>query len=188
MGDSLKVKRSFFTPSPVNRDWWPLSLLKWLLLIFLALTFQTKILIFGFPQNFTILVVYYFIVQALNKQRKTGKIDSFRLETKCIIFSAFVGFINDLISNSLLGPSFLSKTLLGFTGAILFGSVFFRWTVFLGIIVVSLFTLLDGIFQVFLRVIISDIKINIGNLISMILVQSFINLPFGIILKPKDIS
>ncbi|MCX7913453.1 MAG: hypothetical protein N2511_02570 [Thermodesulfovibrionales bacterium] len=119
----------------------------------------------------------------MNEHIKAGKAKTTQLELKSSIFGALIGFIDDLISNSFVGPSFLSKSLIGFFGALFFGSNFFKWTAILGVIVVSLFTLLDGLIQIVLRIIISDIKFNSTNLLLMILLQIIVNSPFGILFK-----
>ncbi len=166
-------------------DQWLKSALKWSLLIIFAFSLQTQITIFAYPFNFIILIVYMYVLQTSRGVKK----EEFHFgvwEIKSTVFGASVGILDDIISGSIIGPSFLSKGLIGFFGSVLFGSVFFRWTPMLGFIVVFVMTIFDALMQIVLRMIFSDIRIDLIEVSQMILLQALINLPFGLLLRPSE--
>jgi len=173
-----------FTPAYLSGDRRLKSALKWPLFIILALILQTQISIFGYPLNFMILVVYAFVLHTARKTAKNEEFHTGEWEIKCTVFGALIGMLDDLIAGSIIGPSFLSKGLAGFFSSVLFGNVFFRWTPLLGIIVIFFLTIFDGMLQVILRMIFSDTKIDMQDVLLMILFHALANIPFGILLKP----
>ncbi len=185
MGASFKVKRRYSNHSYFSDDWWFKSAIKWFFFILLAFILQTKISLFGYPLNFTVLVVYAFVLHSVKKTVKKDEFPAGGSEIKCTIFGAFIGIIDDIISGSMLGSSFLSLGLVGFFGSILFTNVLFRWTPLLGIIVIFIFAIFSGLAHVALRILFTDINISIYNAIQMIFIQAFINMPFGALLKPS---
>lgn len=179
------IKR-LFSLAYLSDDWWLKSEIKWLLFIIFAFILQTQISSFGYSLNFIILVVYAFVLHIVKKPTKKEEFPAGEWEIKGTAFGASIGILDDIISGSIIGPSFLSKGLVGFFSAVLFGNVFFRWTALLGIIVIFFLTIFDGLIQIVLRMIFSDIKISIYNVTQMILLQALINIPFGILLKPDE--
>ncbi len=161
-------------------------MIKWLIFIFFAFTLQSQISAFGYPLNFNILVVYAFVLHIAKKTTKKEEFPASEWEIKGAVFGASIGILDDIISGSIVGPSCLSKGLVGFFSAVLFGSVFFKWTTILGIIVIFFLTIFDGLMQIILRIIFNDIRISIYYVVQMILLQALINMPFGILLKPTE--
>lgn len=186
MRNKSKIKRNFFSLEYLSDDWWLKSAVKWLIFIFFAFTLQSQISAFGYPLNFIILIVYAFVLHIVKKPTKKEESPAGEWEIKGTVFGASIGILDDIISGSIVGPSCLSKGLVGFFGAVLFGNVFFKWTAMLGIIVIFFLTVFDGLMQIILRIIFSEIRISIYYAIHMILLQALINIPFGILLKPAD--
>lgn len=181
-----KIRRSFFSLEYLSDDWWLKSAIKWFIFIFFAFTLQSQISAFGYPLNFIILVVYAFVLHTVRKPTKKDEFMAGEWEIKGTVFGASIGILDDIITGSIVGPSCLSKGLVGFFSAVLFGNVFFKWTALLGIIVIFFLTIFDGLMQIVLRAIFSDIRISIYYVAQMILLQALINIPFGIFLKPSE--
>lgn len=181
----LRNKRRLLSFISLPDDWWLAPALKWLLLIFLAFTLQTQITVFETPFNFIILIVYMFALQAHIRGEK-GEFSSWIWEIKCTLFGVSVGILDDIISGSIIGPSFFSKGLIGFLIAVLFGSIFFRWTPLLGIIVVFIMTIFDGFVQIVIRLTFTEIKIDFLDASITIIMQALINLLLGLLLRPPE--
>jgi len=182
----LKNKRRFMNFISLPSNWWLTQALKWFLLILLAFTMQTQITVFESPFNFIILIVYLFALQTYSRVKKDESQTSGVREIKSTLFGASVGILDDLISGGLIGPSFLSKGLTGFFVAVLFGSVFFRWTPLLGVVVVFVITLFDGFVQFGIRLIFSEMQFELFNAFQAIILQALVNAPLGLLLKPSE--
>ncbi|MDQ7787311.1 MAG: rod shape-determining protein MreD [Thermodesulfovibrionales bacterium] len=107
-------------------------------------------------------------------------------EMKGILYGALVGIVEDSLSGAFLGPHLLSKSLVGYLSSLLY-SRFFIWTPYLGILSVALLTFLDGSLVFLMRGIFDKMPAGAGTASVVILVQSLINAPAGIFLKPKDL-
>lgn len=156
-------------------------------LIFLTFLIQTQVSISGRHLNLSVVMVYFFGLKSLPRQCKF-KMDPYfgsRAEIKSMVFGAFVGLIEDILAGSIIGPNFFSKGLIGFLTVLVFTEIVFKWTLFLGVITIVIFTLLDGIIVTGFRVIFASININIIDVLKTIAVQTIVSIPFGIILKPK---
>lgn len=183
----LRNKRRFLNHIFLPADWWFTRALKWLFIILLAFTLQTQITIADIPFNFVALVVYMFVLQLGSRLKKEEYASGIlELEIKSAVFGAALGILDDIISGTIIGPSFLSKGLIGFFVAVLFGSVFFKWTPLLGCIVIFAITTLDGVLQVIIRMVFSEIQIDFFSALSIIMIQALINLPLGLLIKPSE--
>ena len=87
-------------------------------------------------------------------------------EIKGMFLGSLIGIIEDSLSGPFLGPNLLSKGLIGYLSSFIY-SRFFIWTPLLGVISISVLTLIDG-FIVFMSRGIFD------------------NAPLGIFLKPNE--
>jgi rod shape-determining protein MreD len=110
---------------------------------------------------------------------------SSRPEAQSAVFGAIVGFIEDAVTGSVIGPAFLGKGLIGFSSVLIFTDIFFRWTPVLGGVVIITITILERLIAALLLIMFKDITINWTYTLSVILLQALINLPFGIIIRPK---
>ncbi|MCX8030744.1 MAG: hypothetical protein N3A59_04090 [Thermodesulfovibrionales bacterium] len=136
----------------------------------------------------TVVVVYAYILKTDKKKQVDGFIGRFSYETRSTIFGALVGLIEDLVMSSFIGSSFLSLGLVGFIGAILFSDVFFRWSPLIGVVLISFFTIFSEIVNVLVRIIFTDLSFNFISILEFIIIQTFINSPFGLFIKPIDMS
>lgn len=159
-------------------------MIKWILFIFMAFLLQTLFGNFGIPSNVPLALIYVFALKGISPESKAYAFSS-RAEIRSALFGACVGLIDDILSGSIIGPGFLSKGIICFSVTVIFSDVVFRWTPFWGAVTLMIFTILDSVFITILRMIFTDININAGNLTVNILMQSLINLPFGIIFRPN---
>lgn len=187
MAYSFKIKRR---RHPIHRifsdDILFKSALKWFFFIFLIFTLQTKISLFDNPLNLSVLLVYAYVLKSIKRSKKAELQASGGIEIKCSVFGGLVGILEDFIAGAMLGSSFLSLGLVGFLGAILFTNVLFKWTPLLGVIIITAFTIFSGLTNVILRIIFTDLNISIHNVVEMILLQTLINMPFGILVQPSE--
>ncbi|MBA4349085.1 MAG: hypothetical protein C0415_03735 [Thermodesulfovibrio sp.] len=165
-----------------------MKILKWISFVFLAFLIQAKIEIFNYPLNLTPTLVYIFSFKALHNPSNVGGYLSGAAELKGTLFGAGIGLMEDVLTGSIIGPDFFSKGLIGFISAVIFTDVVFRWTPVLGGIAVIILTLADGFISTGLRMFFTDITINGVYTLQMILFQSVVNIPFGILVKPGNFN
>jgi rod shape-determining protein MreD len=144
--------------------------LLWIVLVFLTVLIQASISLFDITPNLTVVLAFYAGI-------KYGDI-------KGMFIGAFIGIIEDSLSGTLLGPNLLSKALVGYTSSFLYRR-FFMWTPLLGMISLSLFTFADSFAVFILRSIFNRMPAGAGAAFMIILIQSLINAPLGLFLKPK---
>ncbi len=158
---------------------------KWIFIIFLTFLLQTQFSFFRSPLTFTVVLAYYFALKGLPRQSHSGGYFGSGAEIKSAAFGAFIGLLEDILSGSIVGPNFFSKGLIGFISVVAFTEVVFKWTPLLGIITIVLFTALDGIVVTGMRFLFASIHINVVAAAQIIFIQALVNIPAGIILKPK---
>ncbi len=161
-------------------------ILKWFFLIFLTFLIQTQINPFGRPLNISVVLVYFFILRTNIQQART-RVFSIVPEAKGVLFGACVGFLEDVISGSIIGPALFSKGLIGIITTIIFSDVIFKWTYLSGIIVLIIMTVMDGILVFWIRTLFENLYINKEGFAINIIFQAIINIPFGIIIRPKNL-
>lgn len=142
-----------------------------ILIIFAAFLLESRITIFGAPPNFTLAVVYYY---GFNKG-----------ETKGLLFGALIGLIADSLVGSIIGPNLLSKGIVGFLSAFI-PSLFLRWTSLLGMISISIMTILDGLIVFSSRSLFQTMPTTIPKAMFIILIAALINSFIGVFVRPKD--
>lgn len=162
-----------------------MNYVKWAFFIFLTFLIQTQLSIFHSPLNLTVVTVYFFSLKSLPRHPKTDVYFGSKSELKSAVFGAFVGLLEDILSGSIIGPNFFSKGLTGFLTIVVFTEVVFKWTPLLGAITIIIFTILDGVIVTGSRIIFTNINISILDVLQTILIQTGVNIPFGIILKPS---
>ena len=161
-----------------------MNYLKWSAIIFITLFFQTQITLFTVHPNLTAALVYIYAITILRQPSVVSHMSS-RPETQSAVFGAMVGFIEDAVTGAIIGPSLLGKGLIGFLSVLIFTDVFFRWTPVLGGIVILTMTIFERLITTLMLMMFKDITINWTYALSVILLQALINLPFGIIIRPK---
>jgi rod shape-determining protein MreD len=143
----------------------------WALAIFFSLIIQSKLSILGVAPNLTALLAYYAGV-------RYG-------ETRGLLVGALVGILEDSVSSSLIGPNMLSKGAIGyFASYAVYGGVF-RWTPILGIIALSLLTFIDSSIVFLSRSLFDVMPAAISTYLFITLMQSLLNAPAGIFIKPE---
>ncbi|GER93406.1 hypothetical protein A45J_1146 [hot springs metagenome] len=131
------------------------------------------------------MMVYFFGLRSLSRHFRTDIYFGNRAEIKSMIFGALVGLVEDMLTGSIIGPNFFSKGLIGFLTVVIFTEVVFKWTLFLGVIILAFFTMLDEIIVAGFRVIFTGMNIDIIDVLKTTVMQIVVSIPFGIILKPK---
>lgn len=159
----------------------------WGLLTVTVFIVQTQFSFLHNSLNFTVVIVYLFGLRNLDRIAARGYFGS-RSELESTAFGAFIGLTEDILMGSLVGPGFLSKGLIGFFTSVIFSDVVFRWTRIWGVAAVTAFTLLDGLILIGARSMFSDLHINSSQVLLNVLVQIVLNIPFGILLKPRIVN
>ncbi len=147
-----------------------MSYLLWAVIMFFIFIIQGGISIFDITPNFTAVLVCY----AGIKKR----------EVKGMFLGSLIGIIEDNLASPFLGPNLLSKGLIGYLSSFIY-SRFFVWTPVLGMISISVLTLTDGFVVLMARSIFDKMPVSFGAAAFVITIQSLLNAPFGIFLKPK---
>lgn len=142
-----------------------------IIIIFAAFLLESRITIFGAPPNLTLAIVYYY--------------GFMKGETKGLLFGSLIGLIADSLVGSIIGPNLLSKGIVGFLSAFI-PSIFLRWTNILGMISISLMTMLDGIIAFSSRSLFQTMPTTIPKAMFIILIAAIINSFIGLFVRPKD--
>ena len=147
--------------------------LLWAFIFFLALIMQGSLSLFDIMPNFTVLLAFYAGI-------KYGDI-------RGLAIGAVMGIVEDSLSGAFIGPNLLSKGLVGYMASFLYQK-FFVWSPLLGTISVAMFTFADSLAVFFLRSIFDRMPVSAGAALLIIVVQSLLNAPFGLFLKPRKQS
>ena len=147
--------------------------LLWAAIIFLTLIIQGSVSLFDVTPNLTVVLACYAGIR--------------KREVKGMFFGSLIGIIEDSLSGAFLGPNLLSKSLVGYLSSFIY-SRFFIWTPLLGIISISVLTLIDSSVVFMSRSIFNKMPVSIGASVFIIAIQSLSNAPFGIFLRPKNIQ
>ena len=145
----------------------------WTAIILLTVLAQGSVSFIHIKFNLTIILVCYIGM-------KRGEIPG-------MFFGALIGLIEDILSGVLIGPNILSKGLIGYLSSSLYRKLFI-WTPLIGAINIFSLTFLDRSIVFILRSIFDKIPVDIGTALFIIMVQSLVNAPLGIFIKPKDMS
>ncbi len=148
-----------------------LRLLIWAMIAFLIFLLQGSISLFNITPNLTAALACY----AGIKKR----------EIKGMFLGSLIGIVEDSLSGAFLGPNLLSKGIIGYLSSFVY-SKFFVWTPVLGIISISLLTLTDGFIVFMSRSIFDKMPASSSAAALIIILQSLLNAPLGIFLKPED--
>jgi rod shape-determining protein MreD len=147
--------------------------LLWAAIIFLTLIIQGSVSLFDVTPNLTVVLACYAGIR--------------KREVKGMFFGSLIGIIEDSLSGAFLGPNLLSKSLVGYLSSFIY-SRFFIWTPLLGIISISVLTLIDSSVVFMSRSIFNKMPVSIGASVFIIAIQSLSNAPLGIFLRPKNIQ
>jgi hypothetical protein len=165
-----------------------MKILKWILFVFLIFFVQMQFALFNVPLNLVLVIVYAFGLKTLEKSKTDKSFSKYSgagSEIKSAAFGASVGLLEDIIAGGILGPAFLSKGIIGFLTIVIFTDIVFRWTPLIGIIAIITLTVLDGIIVTGLHVLFAGISINYLKELLILFMQAILNIPFGIIFRPR---
>ena len=158
---------------------------KWMFWAGAAFLLQTQFSFSLGRPNITVVLVYYYgltSVAGLNSRDIRGS----RPEIESVAFGALVGLAEDVISGPLLGPSLLSKGLIGFLTPLLFMDVIFRWTPLWAGMIVSLFTVMDGVIVIGAGMVFGDLNVNMTHAVRELAFQVLINILLSMGLRPGE--
>ncbi len=147
--------------------------LLWAVIIFLTFIIQGSMSLFDVTPDLTVILAFYSGI-------KKG-------ESKGMLIGSLVGIIEDSLSGAFLGPNLLSKGLVGYLSSFMY-SRYFIWTPLLGTISVAAFTLMDSFIVFASRSIFDRMPVTIGTAVLIIAIQSLLNAPFGLFIKPKKVE
>lgn len=150
-----------------------MTYLLWTTIIFFTFIIQGSVSIFDVTPNLTAVLAYYAGIR--------------KKEVKGMFFGSLIGIVEDSLSGALLGPNLLSKGLVGYFSSFVY-SRFFIWTPLLGIISISALTLIDSTIIFVSKSIFDRMPVSIGAAIFIVAIQSLLNAPLGILLRPKDVQ
>jgi rod shape-determining protein MreD len=145
----------------------------WAGIILFTFFIEERISVFHVAPNFAALLVYYAGI-------RKGKLEG-------LFLGSIVGTVEDSLSGTFLGPNLLSKGIIGFFSSFMSGS-FFRWTPLLGAIGIGVLTMVDNTIVFTTRSFFDRMPTGFGAAAFKIIIQSLINIPLGLFLKPKNIQ
>lgn len=141
--------------------------------VILAFLLQAQISIRGVSPDLTAAVAYYFGITSGS--------------AKGVLFGSLVGVIEDSVGGNILGPNLLGKGMVGFFSSFMSGSLF-RWTPFLGIVSLTVLTLMDGSIILLSRAIFDAMPTSLSSGIITLLVQGIFNGIIGIFIRPRNVD
>jgi len=145
----------------------------WTGIILFTFFIEERISVFHVAPNFAALLVYYAGI-------RKGKLEG-------LFLGSIVGTVEDSLSGTFLGPNLLSKGIIGFFSSFMSGS-FFRWTPLLGAIGIGVLTIVDNTIVFTTRSFFDRMPTGFNAAVFKIIIQSLINIPLGLFLKPKNIQ
>jgi hypothetical protein len=160
-----------------------MSILAWGTASALAILLQPKLIIFDFPLNLTVALVYAFAINAPPLQSASTSFTDVSAEIRGSAFGAGIGLIEDAMSGSIIGLNMLSKGLTGFISSMVFRDIFYQWTPLIGCIVLFVLTLFDGIVLVLAGQFIAGVSHRSFNVIDVVLIQAVYNIPLGLFIR-----
>jgi rod shape-determining protein MreD len=143
----------------------------WAAIMFFTFIIQGSVSLFDVTPNLTAVLACYTGIK--------------KREIKGMFLGSLIGIIEDNLASPFLGPNLLSKGLIGYLSSFIY-SRFFVWTPVLGMINIAVLTLTDGFVVLMSRSIFDAMPVNFGAAAFVIFIQSLLNAPFGIFLKPKN--
>jgi rod shape-determining protein MreD len=146
--------------------------LLWPAAIFLVFLLQGRTSLLGVIPNLTVLLVYYAGI-------RYG-------ENRGLMAGVLIGYLEDSLSYSIIGPNLLSKAVIGYFSAFFVTGGFFRWTIMFGIVAVSAMILADNTMVFLLRTIFDKMPLSFSDFLFITIMQAVMSGPAGIFLRPKN--
>ena len=145
--------------------------LLWVIAVFLSLFIQARVSVLDISPDLTVLIVFYIGIR--------------HGETKGLLAGVLIGAFEDILSSSLIGPNMLGKGMVGFFSSFFISGGVFRWTNLLGIIAVFILTFFDNVFVFTLKGIFDRMPAAPSAALFVSVMQSLLNAPAGIFIKPR---
>ncbi|MGC2063880.1 MAG: rod shape-determining protein MreD [Thermodesulfovibrionales bacterium] len=143
----------------------------WLLIAFCAFLLQGRVSVLGVVPNLTVLLAFYAGIRyGANKGLLAGLL---------------IGFVEDSLSNTLIGPNMLAKGLVGYVAAFFVTGGLFRWTPLLGIFSVSALTLAGNIVTVLSKTLFDKMPGSVASIVFISIMQALLNAPAGAFMRPE---
>lgn len=146
--------------------------LYWSIFILLSFILQSRVSVIGVSLNLTVLLAYYAGI-------RYGA-------AKGMLTGALIGALEDSLSLSIFGPNMLAKGSVGFFSSFFVTGKFFRWTPLSGIFAVLFLTLADNAIIFLSRSMFDKTPAALSMVLFSAIMQSFLNAPAGIFIRPKN--
>ncbi|MBA4372950.1 MAG: rod shape-determining protein MreD [Thermodesulfovibrio sp.] len=143
----------------------------WLLAAFCALLLQGRVSVLGIVPNLTVLLAFYAGIRYGANQG--------------LLAGLLIGFVEDSLSGSLIGPNMLAKGLVGYVAAFFITGGLFRWTPLLGVFSVSALTLAGNIVTVLAKTLFDKMPGSIASIIFISVMQALLNAMAGAFMRPE---
>ena len=148
--------------------------LLWVAAVFLALLLQGRVSLLGVIPNLTALLVYYAGI-------RYG-------ENRGVMAGVLIGYLEDSLSYSIIGPNIMSKAVIGYLSAFFVSGGLFRWTIVLGICAVSALAFADNMMVFLLRTIFDKMPLNLSGVLFISVMQALMAGPVGAFLRPENVD
>jgi rod shape-determining protein MreD len=142
--------------------------------VFLAFFLQGRISVLDIPPDLTVLLVFSIGL-------RYG-------ETRGLLLGIVVGALEDSLSGSFIGPHMLSKGIVGFSAYFFTSGGLLRWTPVLGVIVVAVLTFADNVVVFLARTMFDKMPALLSTALFVSVMQSLLNAPAGIFIRPKHVD
>jgi rod shape-determining protein MreD len=139
--------------------------------VFLAFLLQSSISVLEIFPNLTLLVVYYIGMR--------------HGSTKGILTGVIIGAVEDSLSSAILGPNMLAKGMVGLFSASFISGSMLIWTPILGVIAAALLTFTDNAVAFLSVSLFYNLPTNPSSALFIAIMQSIMNAPAGIFIRPK---
>jgi len=145
--------------------------LLWPAAVFLSFFIQSRVSILDIQPDLAMLLVFYIGIR--------------HGETKGLLAGLLIGALEDVISNSIVGPNMLGKGVIGFSAAFFMSGGVLRWTSLLGIIAVFLLTFLDNIIVFVSMTVFDKMPSALPTALFVAVMQAVLNAPAGLFIRPS---
>ncbi len=144
--------------------------LQWAAAAFLVFFLQGRISVLGITPDLTALVAFCAGIR--------------QGETRGLFTGMVIGGLQDGMSLSIIGPNLLGKGLVGYFSSSFLSGGMLRWTPVLGIVAVSLLTLLDNTTVFFARSLFDRPPAALSTAVFVSVMQAILNAPAGLCIRP----
>jgi rod shape-determining protein MreD len=142
--------------------------------IFLAFLLQSGISILAVSPNLTALAVYFI---GIRYGRMPG-----------LLSGVFIGALQDSLSSSMLGPNMLAKGMVGLLSASFISGSFLIWTPLLGAFAMAFLTCTDNAVVLLSLALFDKFPTQLSTALYTTAMQSLLNAPAGIFMRPKNVD